>query len=138
MIDPWYTQLLARLKEQYSVDSRRIFLTGLGGGAHYALHFALTHPEEFAGVSPVAGTFEGLWTGLMQFKRGNRPAFYFLAGNKDMRVPLEKVRQTADEMKQGGYSVRFETMEGIGHEYPDEFINKVADWFDSLPNKITE
>lgn len=138
MIDPWYDEVLSRIEQLYSVDRKRILLTGLGGGAHYALHLALTHPEEFTGVSPVAGTFEGLWTGQMQFRKGARPAFYFLAGRKDTGMPAEKVRQTVDEMRRGGYSVQFEIMEGIGHEYPDKFITKVANWFDSLPNKITD
>jgi predicted esterase len=74
----------------------------------------------------------------MKFKKSNPPQFYFLAGAEDTVVPAEAIRETADEMKQKGYSVKFETVRGIGHDYSDELTAKVSDWFDSLPSKIIE
>jgi len=134
-IDEWYLEALEMIKSYYAADPRRVLVTGFGTGGHYALHLGVTYPGEFTAVSPVAGTFEGWWKGLMKFKGGNRPKFYFLAGANDSRVPPSKVKAAADEMRQKGYSAEFEELANLGHAYSDEMTVKIADWFDGLKKR---
>lgn len=138
LIDDWYKEALETVKMYYPVDPRKVLLTGFGAGAHYAIHFGATYPEQFTGVSPVAGTLDGWWRTMIRFKKGNRPQFYFLGGAQDRVVPAAKVQETAKDLEEKGYSVRFEELQDLGHSYTDEVTLKVADWFDSLPKKTIE
>lgn len=131
-LDEWYEGLIQEIKPMFSIDRKRVLVTGFGDGAHYAIHLGTSYPEEFTAVAPLAGTLEGWWKGLMRFKKSNPPSFYFLSGAQDTIVPSDQVETTAKEMEKKGYAVRFERLEGIGHTYTDEIAVKIADWFDSL------
>lgn len=131
-IDAWYQEFLGMVRSTYAIDESRILLTGFGAGAHYALHFGATYPERFRAVSPVAGILEGYWKELTRFPNGNRPDFYFLVGARDTQVSPDQVQALARWMEKEGYSVRFETLEGIDHSYSYEFTQRIADWFDKL------
>ena len=58
MIDP-LKELLDYVKQTtYSVDSNRIYLTGLSIGGAGTWNFALRYPKYFAAIVPIAGAFK--------------------------------------------------------------------------------
>lgn len=48
-------RLLEKLKKDYSIDDKRIYLTGVSSGAFGAYVFAMDHPKAFAGLVVAAG-----------------------------------------------------------------------------------
>lgn len=50
--------LIEQLKQEYSVDSRRIFVTGISNGAKLAYDLACRLSDTIAAIAPVAGSFD--------------------------------------------------------------------------------
>src|SRR5438105_4392664 len=53
--EPLITQVLEKTKQEYNVDAKRLYLTGLsmGGGGTWA--YASKHPDLFAAIAPLCG-----------------------------------------------------------------------------------
>jgi len=58
-------QMVERMRQDYSVDPRRIYVTGISAGAAMTLALAAAYPEVFAGAAPVAGIAFGCADGLL-------------------------------------------------------------------------
>ena len=48
-------RLIEKLKNDYKIDDRRLYLTGISSGAFGAYVLAMEHPDAFAALVPVAG-----------------------------------------------------------------------------------
>lgn len=128
----WYRDLLKEVKARYSINRSHILLTSFGEGADFAFYIGTTFPEEFSAVSPVSGSLKGTWGRKIHFKKRDRLPFYIFSGQKDSKVSPDKVRDSAETLKQKGYEVTYEEVSGMGHEYPEAVTQKIADWFDNL------
>lgn len=56
-IDP-LKKLLDRIKLKYSIDTQRVYLTGLSMGGAGTWNFALRYPKYFAAIVPIAGAYK--------------------------------------------------------------------------------
>jgi predicted peptidase len=56
LIDP-VKALLDQIQAAYSVDTQRVYLTGLSMGGFGAWEFALHYPQRFAAIVPIAGGY---------------------------------------------------------------------------------
>jgi len=63
-------QMIARMTHAHSIDSTRIFITGLSAGGAMASVMLATYPEVFAGGAIVAGLPYGIATNLQQALSG--------------------------------------------------------------------
>lgn len=50
----FFTSLLAQLSQQYSIDSDRVYATGMSNGGQMSQHLACELPNTFAAIGPVA------------------------------------------------------------------------------------
>jgi predicted peptidase len=48
-------RLILKIQKEYSIDTNRIYLTGLSMGGWGAWNLAFTHPDTFAALVPIAG-----------------------------------------------------------------------------------
>ena len=48
-------ELLTHLSETFTVDTNRLYLTGLSRGGYGTWQYALKYPERFAAIAPIAG-----------------------------------------------------------------------------------
>jgi len=53
----FFSELLAKLEEEYCIDPDRIFLSGYSNGGGMAQRIACTHPDRIAAVGTVAATY---------------------------------------------------------------------------------
>lgn len=53
--DNWFPLTYRKMKENYRIDTSRVYLTGLSMGGEGTWYIAQQHPEAFAAIAPVCG-----------------------------------------------------------------------------------
>ena len=103
--------LLAELRQEYKVDTTRIYLTGLSMGGYGSWRLAADHSELFAAVVPVCGA--GRKEDALKLK--DLPIWVF-HGTEDSAVPFARSKEMVEAITQaGGSNIRFTTLEHVGH-----------------------
>ena len=113
--DAWPSDIVVDLVDemvkQYNVDARRVYVTGFSLGGRGTWSVAVDHPELFAAIVPVAGSY-GHPERIGRIK--NVPVWAF-HGNRDNTVAFAPVRDMVQDLKDSGGNVRFTIYEGAGH-----------------------
>ena len=103
--------LLDHLVKTLSIDTDRIYLTGLSMGGYGSWRLAADHPERFAAVVPVCGA--GNPADAEKLK--NLPIWVF-HGTEDKAVPFKSSIEMVEAIEKGGGTmVWFTSLEHIGH-----------------------
>ena len=89
----FFDALLARVKQDYQVDDKRIYALGLSSGGYFTYLLWATRGEALAAVAPTASEAAD---NLLALKP--KPAL-LLGGEKDQRVKYEWVRKTMDAVR---------------------------------------
>jgi predicted peptidase len=97
--------LLDEITAKYSVDTGRIYLTGLSMGGYGTWNLGLTHPEKFAAIVPICGGGELIK--VLLAGGSNAEAFKSLGvwafhGGKDPVVPPEESQRMVAMLKRTG------------------------------------
>jgi enterochelin esterase-like enzyme len=98
------------LKDRYTVDARRQYLTGLSMGAYAAWRLAIDYPEQWAAIAPVCGGGDP-----RQLARLKRTPVWCVHGDSDDVVPVESSRVMAAELSRLGGNCRYTELKGWGH-----------------------
>ena len=105
------SELLDSIVSNYRVDTDRVYLTGLSMGGYGSWRLAADQPDRFAAVVPVCGG--GSPDDAEALKA--IPIWVF-HGDQDKAVPFQKSVEMVDAIKAvGGTSIRFTSLEHIGH-----------------------
>ena len=103
-------QVLARMRRDYKVDERRIYLLGHSMGAIGAWSLAAKLPQLWAAVAAFAGT--GTPSTAARFKDVPQ---YVVHGDADPTVPVSGSRAMVAEMRKLGMAVAYVEVPGGGH-----------------------
>jgi hypothetical protein len=101
MINPLFT-LLEEIQTEYSVDPKRIYLTGNTIGAYGVWAIGLRYPEYFAALAPVSGYFgwpHGVPDNICDLKDVPVWAFH---GSRDDTIPVEADQELVDALNACG------------------------------------
>ena len=126
-------QLLDRMTDKYSVDTNRIYLTGLSMGGYGTWKLGLSHPDKFAAIAPICGgasmidVILGTWDKKKELEKLPVWAFH---GAEDGAVKPKRSRDMIAALKKAGGSPRYTEYEKVGHNswekaYGEE---KMHDW----------
>jgi predicted peptidase len=125
LIDP-LKDLLDQVLATYSVDTHRIYATGLSMGGAGTWNFALRYPKYFAAIVPIAGAYK--------FRRKEIPEticdlknlpIWAFHGGKDEAVQSWQTAILADALKACGNTIRFTLYPEADH--PQSWIQAYAD-----------
>jgi predicted peptidase len=97
MITPLFT-LLEEIQDTYSVDAKRIYLTGNDMGGNGVWVVGLRHPEYFAALAPIAGYASypfAVPENICDLKSVPIWAFH---GERDPYVPVEAAQDLIDAL----------------------------------------
>lgn len=89
----FFDALLARLKQDYQADEKRIYALGLSSGGYFTFLLWAARGEVLAAVAPVASEAADMLTALKP-----KPVL-FVCGEKDQRVKYEWMRTTMDAVR---------------------------------------
>jgi len=102
--------VIAYVKRHYSIDDRRMTLTGLSMGGYGTFRYGAMRADEFAAFMPICGG--GNVDDAKELARRPLWAFHGLA---DTTVPPEKSEQMVEAIKAAGGEAKLTEYEGVGH-----------------------
>ena len=105
------TELMEKINSEYAVNEKKIYLTGLSMGGYGSWALSALHPKKFAAVAPVCGGGE-----VEAAEQIKDIPIWVWHGDQDRAVPFDKSVEMVEAIKKaGGTSIKFTTLEGIGH-----------------------
>jgi len=108
--------LLDEIQAVLSVDSNRIYLTGVSAGGNGTWEIGLRHPERFAAMVPAMGYYDWPYTvpdNICDLAGVPVRAFH---GAKDELIPLEAEQSLVDALDACGGDVQFTVFPDAGHD----------------------
>lgn len=145
----FFDALLARLKQDYQVDEKRVYVLGLSSGGYFTFLLWAARGEALTAVAPAASEAADMLPALKP-----KPVL-FVCGMKDQRVKYEWMRTTMDAVRKlngcaaegspwGEHCTLFpsasdtpvvEFIHPGGHEYPRGANAAIARFFKEYPKK---
>ena len=118
--------LLEHAKATYTVDPKRIYMTGQSMGGFGTWRYAAENPTKLAAIAPVCGGGDP----RMGKKYGKLPIWAF-HGDKDTIVPLSASERMVNAVKKAGGNAKLTIFEGVKH---NSWVNAYAEkklysWF---------
>ncbi len=106
---------LRRMFESYSIDPRRIGISGFSDGASAALSWGLVNGDLFSGIAAFSPGFLKLSSAPM-----GEPRIFISHGTDDEILPIDRCgRRIARLLREARYTVEYREFEG-GHTVPPE------------------
>lgn len=125
--------MLAEICNAYTVDRKRVYLTGLSDGGTFSYLLGLVCNDLFAGIAPVAGELHPMVDPLLRRGQGKNVPLFIVHGGKDPIFPIDSVRQATGLLEKIGYTVTYKELPEWGHAYPYTINERlVLPWFASL------
>ena len=115
-------QILNDLKDNYSVNNKRIYVMGLSMGGFGTWDLIMRHTDLFAGAIPICGGADTSYA----HKLVDMP-IYTIHGTSDDVVPYTGTKSMVEAIKNlGGTSITYEELNGYGHNVWDYASKKVG------------
>ena len=126
--------VLALIREEYSIDENRIYLMGHSMGGGGTLYLGMKYPDIWAGLAPMAPAIYG---DAGQIEKIKSTPVIIIQGEKDRLVRVERVRPWAEKMKELGMTYEYVEIKGGNHR-DTIFANPemIADVYDFLDESI--
>ncbi len=125
--------MLADVRQRFSIDENRIYLTGLSMGGGGTLWIGLSRADIWAAIAPVCPA-PPAGTDILAPNAVNLPVHFF-HGDKDPVVPVAISRDWTKNLRDlGTPAVEYKEFPGVSHDswvgaYADGFVFK---WFDQF------
>jgi len=122
--DDLLLSMVDEVGHRWNVETSTFFLHGFSGGGQFANRFALLHPERLRAVSIGAPGRTVLPTALLPVpgqvvvgSLDDDPSdVAAITGNPDAQGRLTQARALAEAFRELGTPVRFDVVEGVGHQ----------------------
>ena len=112
-----------QLIEEYDVDAKKIYLTGLSMGGFGTWYTAMARPDLFAAIAPVCGGGMAWNASVLKM-----PVWAF-HGACDTVVSPSQSDEMVAALKAAGADVRYSRVDGVGHNVWDCAYNEeLIDW----------
>lgn len=122
-------RMVGEIKNDYSLDSN-ILITGFSGGGMFTYYLGIKYPDVFTAMAPVAGSLKRLLGGSLSLEGIRQSIPVFIAhGTADSMVDIGESYFARDELVKRGYTVKFQEVGGLTHEYPMSLSWPIAQWF---------
>ncbi|MDO4803719.1 MAG: alpha/beta hydrolase-fold protein [Lachnospiraceae bacterium] len=95
-------RLIKKLENDYRIDDKRLYLTGISSGAFGAYVMAMEHPDAFAALVPVSGAANPARIGALK----HLPMWIFHAADDPVIVPSYTLDPTLAALDGAGISYR--------------------------------
>ena len=123
---PWDVErvlaLIQKVSKEYKVDSTRIYLTGLSRGGFGAWELAVTNPDMFAAVAPIAAR------DIPGVERLTQSNIWIFHGQDDDGVPWQGSQYMYNRLKNVKANVKLSLFENVGHNAWDQAYNSDEFW----------
>jgi pimeloyl-ACP methyl ester carboxylesterase len=119
--------VLRDVRRRFSVDSDRVFLSGLGQGGVMAYDLGLGHPDLFAGVIPMGGA--PFFHAQRYWRNGQYLPFYVVCGDHAGEFHKENYNIMRDMLPRN-FPLIYVQYKGRGAEWFGGEVPAIFDWMD--------
>lgn len=118
--------LIDQIIQDYNVDPKRVYLTGLSMGGYATWNLASLYPEKFAAIAPICGGGDVKYASVLK----DIPIWVF-HGAKDQVVPISSSQEMVDAIKLQGGNIQFTIYPEANHDSWTETYNnpELYKWF---------
>ncbi len=126
--------MVEELMDEYTIDTGRIFASGLSDGGTFSYAIGLHCPKLFAGIAPIAAS--GVFPGWLGSPDAKQLPMYVVHGGQDFIFPVAMAQATTSQLLENGFNVTYKELPEWGHAYTYS-INEtlVLPWLNSLPSR---
>src|SRR5262245_8910183 len=129
--------ILDEVEKEYTVDNKRLYLTGLSMGGMGTWSLGAAHPEKWAAIVPICGgVFNSREVDETAKKLKDIP-IWCCHGDKDTAVKVERSRELIDALKKLGVDPKYTEYPGVGHNSWDKAYDtdELYEWMSKQSKK---
>jgi phospholipase/carboxylesterase len=125
---PNLARILDHVRGRWTIDARRLLLTGMSDGGTFCYVTGLQSSSPFTHLAPVAATFHPLMAEMADAERLRDLPIHITHGQLDWMFPVEVARQTKALLSAAGAAVTYRELDDLSHCYPREINADILDW----------
>ena len=127
--------LLEEIQAVLSVDSTRIYLTGVSAGGNGVWTIGVRHPERFAALAPIMGYYGWPFSVPENICALADVPVWAFHGETDETIPLNAEQNLVDALKTCGGDVQFTVFPDIGHDVDAQqvYTSELYEWLLEQP-----
>lgn len=114
-VQPLVLEIIAALQNEFTIDAKRLYVTGQSAGGFGTYAFIIRNPGMFAAAAPVCGAIDPA-----NADRIARVPIWIFHGDQDPLVPVRNSRDMYDALKKAGSNPKYTEYEGIKHNSWDK------------------
>lgn len=126
---PNIERILAQVRARWTVDDKRLLLTGMSDGGTFAYVSGLRSVSPFTHLAPVSAAFHPMLLEACDPARLTGLPVYLTHGALDWMFPSDIARTAHETLKAAGANVVYREIADLSHTYPREENAKIMDWF---------
>jgi phospholipase/carboxylesterase len=125
---PNLARILDRVRHGWSVDPRRLLLTGMSDGGTFTYVSGLEPGSPFTHLAPVSASFHPMIAQMADPNRIKDLPIYLVHGALDWMFSVDVARTANDSLTTAGANVIYREIDDLSHAYPREVNPAILDW----------
>lgn len=121
-------RILKHVGERWSLDPKRLLLTGMSDGGTFTLLSGLNDDSPFTHLAPVAASFHPLLVTVTEPERIQGLPIYLVHGALDWMFPVSVGRTANRALSAAGADVTYREIDDLSHVYPQDENEAIATW----------
>lgn len=127
---PHLAQIVDFVRERWSVDPRRMLLTGMSDGGTFSYVSGLRAESPFTHLAPFSAAFHPMLGAFADGARLRGLPVHVVHGRRDWMFPADMARMAHEWLAAAGARVTYREVADLSHTYAPEFNGAVLDWVD--------
>ena len=122
-------QITEHVLKNYSVDRKRILLSGISAGGAVTYLLGFTIPVLYPYLNPMSAAFGDSYLKLLKDAE-KRPLYITHGAKDDLISPAEGGALAAKVLKENGFDVSYVERPNDGHQVPEGEQENILNWFE--------
>jgi phospholipase/carboxylesterase len=127
---PFLARILDGVTNRWSIDTRRMLLTGMSDGGTFTYLTGLRQSSPFTHLAPISAAFHPMMAQLAGDDGFAGRPIQIVHGALDWMFPIESARLARDVLERAGANVTYREIDDLSHTYPREVNLSLLQWMD--------
>ncbi|MGZ6014332.1 MAG: hypothetical protein ACXWKM_01175 [Phenylobacterium sp.] len=125
---PNLRRIVEAVRERWSIDPRRLLLTGMSDGGTFSYVTGLEPDSPFTHLAPVSAAFHPMLAQMADPARLGGLPIHVAHGALDWMFPVEMARGAQRALAAAGATVTYRELADLSHTYPRELNPEILAW----------